>query len=455
MFDRQSRPSATPRSHQLLGWTTAKVVARFPIAAHLSSMLVACPQIGGLGPSLPRNSSPSSSQPSNSSRTDPDYVPPAPIESVPNSAIEVKATPGGIVISSNDLDALDDMEALIRDQIGLKSELQAPTFFFLKHRYAEEVAGFLRGYFGLANASGDADGGVGGLMGGMLNNVVGGGTSDLLGGLMGGADSFGGLDGMLEGDVRFGTDSAFNTVYVTGATGVDLELISDVIDILDQPNAPQDPELLGQFRTIPIVHRDPEEVKEIIEVQLADLIEVGGNGGDGQQKGNEQNNQMMQLVQRMAGGGDGENGAGASTSERPKARLGVDTKTSQLLVTGPEFIYKEVLKMVLELDQPQLSTPPTYVVIPNGGKNSDLLLRNLKAIFGSKIEVEDSDEGSGSSSDGGNGGNGTKESKSEDSNREQQARQQEQQEQVRRQFMREFRRQQQQRGGGRGGRGER
>jgi type II secretory pathway component GspD/PulD (secretin) len=377
-------------------------------------------------------------------RSDPDYVPPEPVESIPGDEIEVKATAGGIVITSGDLDALDDLEDLIRQQMGLQSDVQAPTFFFLKHRFAEEIAGFLGNYFGVSGSDG-GDGGVGGVVGGVLDNVMGGGSGDLLGGLLGGTDGLGGLS-LLEGDVRFGTDSQFNTVYVTGATGTDLNLINEIIEILDQPDAPQELELLGQFRTIPIIHRDPEEVKQIIEDQLSDLIASGSSGeGAKNEQGNQQAQQMTRFLQQMAGGGEG-GGGNASSSERPKARLGVDNKTSQLLVTGPEFIYKEVLKMVIELDKPQLSAPPTYVVIPNGGRNSELLKRNLKAIFGAKIEINDSDaedSGSSSSSDS----NDSKEESSaanQNASRAQQA----QQEQARRQFFRELSRQRGDAGGG-------
>jgi hypothetical protein len=83
--------------------------------------------------------------------------------------------------------------------MGLQSDVQAPTFFFLKHRFAEEIAGFLGNYFGVSGSDG-GDGGVGGVVGGVLDNVMGGGSGDLLGGLLGGTDGLGGLS-LLEGDV--------------------------------------------------------------------------------------------------------------------------------------------------------------------------------------------------------------------------------------------------------------
>jgi len=376
--------------------------------------------------------------------TRPEYVPPQQFESIPGDDIQIKATEGGIVITSSDLDALDDMEDLILSQIGQQSEVQKPTFFYLRHRYADEIAGFLGNYFGISGGD-DGGGGGGGLVGDVLNNLGGGGTGDLLDSFLGGAEG-GGASSILEGDVRFDTDPHFNTVYVTGATETDLIQINDVIELLDQPDSPQDPELLGRFFTIPIRHRDPEELKATIEVQLSDLIAPSGGGGEGggnEQQQNQQGQMARLLAQVAGGGGGGGNGGGgnAAASERPQAVLGVDMETSQLLVTGPEFIYKEVLKIVMELDRPQFSAPPILVVIPNGGRNSDFVKRGLKALFGSKVEIsdeesEDEESTSGSSSS----------SSSETARRSNSSSQQAQQ----RQTLQRIRQQQQQQGGGRG-----
>lgn len=391
------------------------------------------------------------------SARDPNYIPPPEFKSIPGEPIEIKPTPYGIIITSDDLDALDDMEMLIREQVGQQSSVQPPTFFYLKHRYADEVTTFLEGYFGVSGSSDSSDSG-GGIVGGMLDNMMGGGTGDLLGGLLGDA-GLATSSSLLEGDVRFGNDTTFNAVYVSGATGNDLERINELIEILDQPDAPQDPELIGQFRTIPIIHRDPQEVREIIETQLADLIQTGKVESSEGGGGNNEAQQMAKLMQQITGGGKG--GNSDRGSEKPKARLGVDEKTSQLLVTGPEFIFKEVLKMVIELDKPQLSEPPTYLIIPGGGKNSDLLKRNLKAIFGDKIEIAEAASGDSSSSSSSKSGSDKSSEDEKKSATENQPNEQvqRQQEAARRQFLQALRSQQQggggggNRGGGGGGRG--
>ncbi|MDG1873093.1 MAG: secretin N-terminal domain-containing protein, partial [Mariniblastus sp.] len=205
-----------------------------------------------------------------------DYQPPSQAKSVPGAPISAKFSNGNLILDSEDLDALDDLVYEIQNRIGNSGIIQQPTFFFLKHRPADQAMQFIEGYYGLADSGGGGGGGggggVGGLMGGMMSNMLGGG--DILGDLLGGGLGGGGASGEnLEGDVRFGVDMPFNSLYVTGATDNDLDSINNLIELLDQPEAPQTFNTLGEFRTIDIIHRDPQEVKDLIEPQLGDLLD--------------------------------------------------------------------------------------------------------------------------------------------------------------------------------------
>ncbi len=388
----------------------------------------------------------------NGSGDDDDYRPAPQLPSIPGSPIEMRVTDYGIVLKSEDLDALDDLERIIANQLGEDSALALPTFFFLKHRPAEGMKGFLEEYYGMSD-SGGGGGGGGGLMGGMMNNMLGGGAGDILDGLLGGGGGGSVGAGELEGDVRFGVDAAFNAIYVAGATGNDLDQIAEIIDVLDQPEAPHDPELVGKFRTIQIIHRDPTEVKDLIEAQLADLIDTGKSEG-----GNQQNNearQMMQMMQQITGNKGGR--GGDTEQEKPKVKLGVDTTTNQLLVTGPEFIYKEVLKMVIELDREELSDAPSMQMFQRTG-DTEVIKSALKAMFGDKIEILIKGEDDGES---GNASQPNAAGSPNAASGDVAKRMQQQQEQARAAFMNAIRQQAGgqrgggQRGGGQGGRGAR
>ncbi len=321
-----------------------------------------------------------------------DYVPPQQLPSIPGAPIEIKVTDYGIVLVSDDLDALDDLELMIQNQLGEDSAVELPQFYFLNHRKAENIKGFLEEYYGMADSSGGGGGGAGGLMGGMMNNMLGGGTGDLLSGLMGGGDILGGTSGagVLEGDVRFGIDVPFNAIYVAGATGNDLDQITEIIDVLDQPEPPHDPDLLGEFRTVKVFYRPASEMVELVKEQLGDSVNAGKAEGGGAQQ-NQEAQQMMKMMQQLAGGG----GRGASKGndpeqDKPKVILGVDEATNSLLVTGPEFIYNRVLLIVDQLDVAEVA--PEMLMMPRVG-NNEMIRQTLTAMFGDQVEFSTDAEG--------------------------------------------------------------
>ena len=320
---------------------------------------------------------------------DQDYVPAPKQESVPGSPIEIKFTEFGMVLDSKDFDALDDLETEIYNRLGSVSDAQGPQFYQLIYRGADEMLGFLEEYYGIADSGGGGGGGAGGIMGGMMSNMLGGG-GDLLGGLLGG-DLGGGVGGTLEGDVQFGVDMKFNLLWVRGATGNDIEEITNLIDTLDKAEPPRNPELLGEFYTIDVIHRDPTELKNIIEQQLSELLDNGQKSQGGGQ--DQQAAQMMKMMQSLAGGGKGGRGGSSDLEQsKPKGKIGVDAVTSTILVTGPDFLYKEVLKRVEELDRPDLSAPKKFEIIPDVG-DVDLMQQTLRAMFGNKIVNIDPETG--------------------------------------------------------------
>jgi type II secretory pathway component GspD/PulD (secretin) len=72
--------------------------------------------------------------------------------------------------------------------------------------------------------------------------------------------------------------------------------------------------------------------------------------------------------------------------KNPKAVLGVDDAGNALLVTGPPFIYEQILKIVQKLDSPELSES-SYMIMPLEGRNAEILAKSLRASLGEKIEL--------------------------------------------------------------------
>ena len=99
------------------------------------------------------------------------------------------------------------------------------------------------------------------------------------------------------------------------------------------------------------------------------------------------------MVQQLTGKGGGGGGA-AMVEEKPKARLGVDMGTRQLLVTGPEFIYNRILEIVTGLDKPE---KPVKVKTLQNMSDHDYKL--LQQMFGGKL-VPIEDDGTSTESGG-------------------------------------------------------
>ena len=338
-----------------------------------TSFLAYCPQDDITSPSGP----------STNSRDR--YVPVAPRESVPGAPIMIKGTAFGIVIESDDLDALDDMESLLNQEIGEEGSDQGLTVYYLKYQQSTSIKAALDTMFGLDGGSG---GGAGGdLLGGIIGNVAGGGAGDAIGSLLGGGTSSAGAVIKLEGTVQIADYPPLNLIYVSGATRSDLQTITDVIDTFDRPSPPQNPELIGQFYSIQVRYRDPEQVLTTIKNLMADYIAADaspqrGSEDGGGRRGN--GSEQVARIVRSVTGGDEEGGGGAVAQELPKIRLDLDLGTDQILVTGPEFIYQQIKSLVLLIDTPIIDTPKTTHVLPSGSVTPSTL-RIIQEQFGSKI----------------------------------------------------------------------
>ena len=330
--------------------------------------------------------------------------------SVPGAPVEVRVTDQGIMIYSEDLDAADVLESKILDMLDSDGTAELPAFYLIKHRKVGEVKGVIEHVCGLQSSGGGGGGagGLGGLIGGAVQNAVGGAAGDALGGLLGGGggsafgpDSAGAFE--LEGeDVRIGTDVRLNYLIVSGATSNDLDFIEEIIDIIDVDSPPIPPKDIGKTYVIPVVNRDPMYVKEKIMEMLSERFKsTGNNANTGRQANAEQ--QIQQAVLRQLQGGRnrrGNNAAGGngSTSEQPKATLGVDEERGTILVTGPKFIYQEVYDLVMELDKKQ---ERDLLIVPLK-LDATHIANYLHDLYPNQIEIVTNDEENGVG--GGTGG---------------------------------------------------
>lgn len=301
----------------------------------------------------------------------------------------VRVMPYGIIIESDDLDALDDFEDLIYQRPIVDLPV-LPTVFYLKNAKADEAKSLLDSMLGLAGDSGG--GGFGNLFGGLASNVIGGSAGDLVGGLLGGGGGGGG-GGLLGGStstalettgpVDVVADIRLNALIVK-ANEIDLDLIAELLSYIDQAEAPQGPNTDGETRVIPVVYTNAQDIANIIQNQLADRIRSPQQGGGGQVSQERMQQQFLQqlLGGRGRGGGGGGGGGGGPDIEPAKFAMSVDPKSNSLLVTGPEFLYMQVKSIVEQLDRPEINASQSMSIIKiDGNVNPEVLRSALSNIF--------------------------------------------------------------------------
>ncbi|MGI9516059.1 MAG: hypothetical protein ACR2NP_03345, partial [Pirellulaceae bacterium] len=368
---------------------------------------------------------------------------------VDGAPVTIRVTDFGLVLQSEDLEALDAIEDLIMQNLDASTGSEEFALFYIKHRDAVEAKEMLQKYLGIGGGSGGGGGALGGLMGGMLRNTVGEGAGSLVDTFMGGSSS--GSDAgvfVTRGPVAIVADVQKYTLMVS-ALPEDMTLIERLVNLIDQPDAIQQPNSIGDTYTIDILYRDPTEIADMVRESLGDMLK-GGDGQGGEQ-GNAQGRAEQQFIQALMGQ---RGGGGSEQEELPKATLAVDQKNDKLVVTGPRFIYERVLAYVVKVDQPNNRPMQAFEMIEVQGRMDPHLLTELAQLLSEdNIEIIiDEDDGSDSSPQTGSSG--------QNNNRGGQNASAQQMQNLARlqQAMQQRARQQQQqqggRGGGQGGRGQ-
>jgi type II secretory pathway component GspD/PulD (secretin) len=336
------------------------------------------------------NTEPAQSVPSNAvpSSTDLQNVPADP-DSQPNAEskgkgtsnanskdppeIVVTITPQGIFIASQDLDALDDFEQLLKlyiEQRGVKSG--EPTVFWLKYARAEVAAELLTQV--ITGNTGDTGGGGGSLLGDMASSML-GDSGGLLGGLLGLGGSGGGST--YTGPTTIVPDVRLNALIVQGRPQ-DIMLIDQLLPIVDREASPEEVLTAGKPRLIPVVYMAAEEMANIVRQVFADR--VAGSTNNQQRQPNPED-----FIRALRGGG------GRSRSENrgevAKMSIGVDPRSNSLIVAASETLFSEVEAMVRQLDQEGSQTDDSMMVVTIKNSNPTVLQKALTSITGGQIKA--------------------------------------------------------------------
>ncbi|NMC21767.1 MAG: hypothetical protein GYA33_15260, partial [Thermogutta sp.] len=346
---------------------------------------------------------PAASQPA--SPGEPVVAPPADSPRTPATGpppVVVAVTPEGLVIASQDPDALNQLEDLLRRMMttGQYQQSSGPELvvYYLKHAKAETVGAILDQILGggTLTSSGSTGGSlVGEIARAAFGNVGGGLVGSLLGaeeGSSGGSSSS--SDGV-SSRIQITPDSRLNALIVQ-AYPEDLQLIEEILRVLDRSDSPEDVAVQPKTVIIPVRNTQAEEIATILRSVYQDRLVSGA----GQQRAPS----PQELIQLLRGGRGGTGGRSQPQEETPKMSIGVDSRTNSLIVSAPERLLKEVQQLVEQLDQrAETESEETTQVVTLQRANPESVRSALTALLGGDVEIRGS-TGSSSTRSGLTGG---------------------------------------------------
>ncbi len=332
------------------------------------------------------------------------------IKAASGADIIIQLTSSGMIVASEDTEALDAFESLLQSVAQQNMSASAlPTIFWLKYAKADVAAELINSVLGGAESGIESVGSsiAGGLGGGMLGGLMG-----MMGG-GGGSESAATSVLTATGSVSIVPDLRLNALIVQAGPS-DLEFIEMLLDKIDQQDSPESVETVAKPALIPVIYQDAAAVANIVKSVFADKMggaESGGGGGRQQQQPSPQD---FIAALRGGGGAGGRGGKEAAKSEPSKIIVAVDARSNSLVVTATPQDYEKVRELVETLDQQGIDSEESVTVVPlNGNINSEVVKAALESVLGKTTKstgaggASTSSAASTPSSSGGGGGDTT------------------------------------------------
>lgn len=301
--------------------------------------------------------------------------------SKPGADVVISLGPAGIILQSEDLDALDELEGRLRMIIDA-SNAKGKEFhiMYLHHAKAQVVATLLQELLSGAASGGDTGGGGGG--GSLMGDLAAGMMGDMLGGLLGGMGGGGGGGGgtaVSAGSAQITADIRLNALYIR-ANSRDLELIEDFIEVIDQPENPEGTQMQPKPRFIPVKYSTADSIAAVVRQVYSGRLTAEAGGGAQRQPS------PQEFIQALRGGGRGGQQQ-QNKGEEIKMTVGVDTRTNSLIVAAPDYLFNEVKALVEQLDVSELASDQIVRVYSLKSSNADVITRSVASLYGDKISV--------------------------------------------------------------------
>ena len=254
-----------------------------------------------------------------------------------------------LVLTSPDTKALDQLEDMISALITAMPQRTRWTVFYLRSADATESAQMIERLFPQSSVTTSQNS-----------------NDSFLGSFGGGLSNFGrnmmsatGLNQSTLGSgqpLKVITDVRSNALFVAGPKDVltDIEYLLTMLDSSDLPGTIRD----RYPRTIPVEYAEVEEVAEIIESVFKDSMTPESP----QQAGPP--NPFAAMFQGQNRGAQGGNNNANRKPQGVELTIGVDKRTSHIIVSCNETLFQRIESMVLELDQRAKDANRTVKLVP-------------------------------------------------------------------------------------------
>jgi type II secretory pathway component GspD/PulD (secretin) len=292
-----------------------------------------------------------------------------PARSAQGGEIRVTTEGGKLVLSGDDLEALDRLEGFLQQVIeSAPDNKNRWTVYYLRAADATETATMLGALFPQGSVTQTAT-----QSGGLFGNLT-GGLSSLGGSLVD-------MSGMGKSQpLRIIPELRSNALFISGPSDQvnDIMAALEVLDTNELPESAKD----RVPRMIPVEVADVTEVASIIrEVYKEQLDPVGGN--------------PLAALARGGGGGGGFNplammlGGGQPQGRQQRGiqlTLGIDERTNTLIVSSSEQLFRQVEQLVQAIDQSAREANSTVRVVTLNSSNTAVAGQALSSLLG-KVKV--------------------------------------------------------------------
>jgi len=349
-----------------------------------------------------------------------------------NLPVVVSSGPNGLMISSDDPEALNKLEELIRmlsDETVLgKTKLKV---YYLKNSTAEVVAQTLQTLMGTPSIT------AGGVSGAGMTNTPSSFDGEQRAALLNVLSPGNSIE--KTGPVSISADARLNALLIQ-ANAVDHKTIEMLLPVLDQESIPS-----GEInrnpvpRLIQLKNMRAEDAQISVEKIFADRLKSssGGNSSSGQSGnnsgGSERGNRgggsdggggaaamippmtagmpsggpmgMIQqmMMSQMGMGGRGGQSSSAAKEPEPTMTLGTDSRSNSLIVSAPVSLFNDVKTFVEELDAYAAQSETVVEVVHLKDISSSLAQQSIANLAGDSVKFTTSTMSSGNRGFGGGG----------------------------------------------------